>query len=39
MTEERLKSLTKTYPKYYIHVYIDIYGWTNRKRQIIPSSS
>ena len=25
MTEERLKSLTKTYPKYYIHIYRYIY--------------
>ena len=22
MTEERLKSLTKTYPTYYIHIYM-----------------
>ena len=25
MTEEILKSLIKTYPTYYIHIYIDIY--------------
>ena len=25
MTQERLKSLTKTYPTYYIHIYRYIY--------------